>query len=67
METFYIFSFAYLVKKDHGKAVKKLKSHIIPIVLLALDKEDLENGDRGLHIAQYLPQSKSLIHEILFL
>ena len=53
------------MKKDHGKAVKKLKSHIIPIVLLALDKEDLENGDRGLHIAQYLPQSVSLIHEIL--
>ena len=53
------------MKKDHGKAVKKLKSHIIPIVLLALDKEDLENGDRGLHIAQYLPQSKLLNHKEL--
>ena len=43
------------MKKDHGKAVKKLKSHIIPTVLFALDKEVLEQGDKGLHIAKYLP------------
>ena len=52
---FYIFSFD-LVKKDHGNAVKKLKSHIIPTVLFALDRDVLENGDKGLHIAKYLPQ-----------